>query len=102
MNIEPGLTFHTCRRIQVQEAFVACAKKARAEKKEGGKNNSKVQEYLASKVTSKVITVSRPVHMTDHSVTFHVEPRLRTCKNAVESWPSDDRPMDAGSGRPMH
>jgi hypothetical protein len=43
------------------------------------------------------------VHVsTDRSVTFHVEPRLRTCKNAVESWPSDDRPVDVQSCRPMH
>ena len=33
----------------------------------------------------------------DCSVTFHVEPRLRTCKNAVGSWPSDDRPVDVRS-----
>jgi len=38
----------------------------------------------------------------DRSVTFHVEPWLRTCKNAVESWPSDDRPVHVGSCRPMH
>ena len=32
----------------------------------------------------------------------HVEPWLRTCKNAVESWPSDDRPVDVQSCQPMY